>query len=294
MEGNPSTEGPDFLCIGMGKSGTGWIYDQCQRHPDFWMPPIRELHYLDNEYPRRTPKTLEKIQSVERRQAMRQRRAMRLLEDRDFVFAEEMKAVKGQPMDLERYAAMFRFKGNQLSGDVTPSYCTLPEELIARVMARFPHLKIFLMIRDPVSRAWSHFSMKHRGDKIETATLREPDKFREMLRESKVMRMGSPAGIYRTWSNYLDPAMFRYYFFEGLTADSEGISRDVLTFLGCDPAMNPVDAAHNRKAEKPKLDMTPEIHDILVRHFADQIADCARTFGGHANAWAAKYGIDTA
>src|SRR5262249_53298630 len=153
----------------------------------------------------------------EKTQKIRKARGNRPLEDRDYVFLNELVAFEGQPMDLERYAAMFRFKNDQLSGDVTPSYCALSEEVIARVMARFPHLKIILMLRDPVSRAWSHFAMKHRNEAIETSTLREPDKFRELLRTSKVTATGSPSQIYRKWSGFVTPGQFRYYFFEDLT-----------------------------------------------------------------------------
>src|SRR5438093_12007205 len=39
---------PDFLCVGAQKAGTSWLYRQLEPHPDFWMPPIKELHYLDN------------------------------------------------------------------------------------------------------------------------------------------------------------------------------------------------------------------------------------------------------
>ena len=269
------TQGPDFLCIGMGKSGTQWLYDQCRRHPDFWMPPIKEIHYLDREFPRRSRKPRGKRP-----------------QDRDYVFTKEMAAHRGQPMNLERYAQMFRFKGDQISGDVTPSYCTLPEELIERVMARFPHLKIILMLRDPVSRAWSHFGMKHRAQVVEMSTLRDPAKFREMLKTSKVTRMGSPAQIYRKWSRFVAPSQFRYYFFEDLTADSEAVSRDVLTFLGSDPSKNPIDATHNRKASRPKFEITADIRDVLAEHFADELLDSARLFGSHARNWPAKYGID--
>ncbi len=290
MESNPTTEGPDFLCIGMGKAGTGWIYDQCQHHPDFWMPPIKEIHYLDREFPRRTPgRTLKR--PVDVAQAKREKQGKRRLEERDYVFMREMAAFKGQPMDLERYAAMFRFKGNQLSGDVTPSYGAIEEDIVARVMTRFPHLKIFLMLRDPVSRAWSHFSMKHRGAKIPTATLREPDKFREMLATSKVTVTGSPAQIYRKWIRHVPTENFRYYFFEDLMSDPKVVSEDVLRFLGCDPARNPVDAARNRKAEKPKIEITEDIRAILAEHFADEILDSAEIFGGHAATWPAKYGL---
>jgi hypothetical protein len=46
-----ATSGPDFICIGMQKAGTGWLFDQLQYHPDFWMPPIKEIHYLDRDPP---------------------------------------------------------------------------------------------------------------------------------------------------------------------------------------------------------------------------------------------------
>jgi hypothetical protein len=50
----PSVLGTDFLCIGMVKGGTGWLFDQLQFHPDFWMPPIKEMHYLDRAAGART------------------------------------------------------------------------------------------------------------------------------------------------------------------------------------------------------------------------------------------------
>ena len=39
---------PDFLCVGAQKAGTSWLYRQVEAHSDFWMPPMKELHYLDN------------------------------------------------------------------------------------------------------------------------------------------------------------------------------------------------------------------------------------------------------
>ena len=39
--------GPDFLCVGAQKAGTSWLYKQLSGHPDFWMPPWKELHYLN-------------------------------------------------------------------------------------------------------------------------------------------------------------------------------------------------------------------------------------------------------
>ena len=45
---------PDFLCVGMEKAATRWAYDQLRwaDHPDFWMPPVKELRYLYSAVPR--------------------------------------------------------------------------------------------------------------------------------------------------------------------------------------------------------------------------------------------------
>ena len=46
-----TSAGPNFICIGMAKAGTGWLFDQLKHHPDFWMPPIKEFGYLKRDKP---------------------------------------------------------------------------------------------------------------------------------------------------------------------------------------------------------------------------------------------------
>ena len=43
---------PDFLCIGMQKAGTGFLYALCVNSDAFWVPPIKELHHFDETLPR--------------------------------------------------------------------------------------------------------------------------------------------------------------------------------------------------------------------------------------------------
>ena len=42
-----SASGPDFICFGGQKGGTRWLFDQLSHHPDFWMTPVKELHYVN-------------------------------------------------------------------------------------------------------------------------------------------------------------------------------------------------------------------------------------------------------
>lgn len=38
---------PDFLGIGAQKCGTTWLYENLARHPNLFLPAVKELHYFD-------------------------------------------------------------------------------------------------------------------------------------------------------------------------------------------------------------------------------------------------------
>ncbi|MFN2541808.1 MAG: hypothetical protein ABR514_06525, partial [Chthoniobacterales bacterium] len=47
-----------------------------------------------------------------------------------------MEALSNQPsLDLEGYARLFDVKGALISGDITPAYSTLDNEIITRIMS---------------------------------------------------------------------------------------------------------------------------------------------------------------
>jgi hypothetical protein len=39
---------PNFLIIGAEKAGTTWLYDRLKRHPDIFMPEVKEIHYFNS------------------------------------------------------------------------------------------------------------------------------------------------------------------------------------------------------------------------------------------------------
>ena len=41
---------PNFLGIGAQKSGTTWLHANLSQHPQIWMPPVKEIHYLDGKW----------------------------------------------------------------------------------------------------------------------------------------------------------------------------------------------------------------------------------------------------
>jgi hypothetical protein len=285
--------GPDFLCIGAQKGGTRWLYDQLQLHPDFWMPPVKELHYFDRRSPSAASVNLgrraeENLKRTNRRQA---KLALRPLDQRDIDFLAAYVAMPWWRTDLEAYARLFSLKGDLLSGDITPDYSTLTERQIARIMRRFPKARVVFIARDPVERVWSHLTMHMRRGTIArgldaTAVMR-------LMRQRFVVERSYPSQIVARWRRHVPDGQLGLFLFDDLVADADGLRRRVLSFLGGDPARESgiINAAFNRKEDREKAPLSPELRAEIARHFAAEIKASADAFGGAAKGWAAKYGL---
>ena len=277
-EANGSVNGdarPDFLCVGAHKSGTTWLYQQLDSHPDFWMPPVKELHYLDQ------------LSRVQRTSSPRCR------DERDLRFLESIKSLSARPcIDLENYARLFEPKASVLSGDITPSYSTLSDEVIRRIVAYFPNLKVIFLARDPVERAWSHLSMEVRYRQIEPFDVTDIDEVnRNLLRRGMLLRSYPSATVAR-WKRHVHPDLFRVYFFDELQRNPTELRRSILHFLGVDPdKRGRLTVDYNSWAGMEKLELTDKVRSHLAQFFKKELKACAAQLGGPARQWPARYGF---
>ncbi len=282
-------EGPDFICIGLPRSGTGWLYDQLCAHRDFWMPPIKEIRYLDREVIRK-PLAQARLERGKRRAGAAGERSAH--DERDKGFLLEAAAMDGQPRDIARYRDWFRFKGDQLSGDITPSYVTLTDDdVIAEVGRLMPNVKIVFLVRDLVQRAWSGICKAHRAGRFDKDLLDDPKGFRDHIERHDKMERSRVTETIDRWKTNAPQVQFRYFFFDDLAKRPEWTRTEILTYLGADPEGGRLAADYNRKANSEKLDMPPAIEAELVDYFRDELKGCADRLGGHAKDWAARYGI---
>jgi len=300
--------GPDFIGAGMPKAGTGWLYDQLEAHPDFWMPPVKELVYLTQKFPRMQfvdergePRAPRRERSPRRRNegpkrasSQKDRLIQRPLRDhRDVEFLRYASSCRGQPMSLDRYAGLFSFKGDLLSGDITPPYCNLDDEMVRRVAEHFPRTKVILLVRDPVARAWSRICMSHEAGGFDTALLHDAARFRMYIEDSHKLGAVFATEVYRRWRREAPASPFGFFFFDDLANRPHHLRQDILLFIGADPnkKSGELPAEYNRKAQAAKLELTSAAKAVLVDYFADEIRACADLFGGHAINWGASYGL---
>jgi sulfotransferase family protein len=267
---------PDFLCVGVHKGGTTWLYQQLDSHPDFWMPPLKELHYLDQ------------LSRVERSSSPRSR------DERDLRFLAGITALSAKPhIDLEQYGRLFELKGTLLSGDISPNYSTLCDKVIRQVVRFFPELKVIFLARDPVERIWSHLSMQvqyHQIEKFDVTDIEEVN--RKLLRRGMLLR-SYPSAIAARWKRHVHPDRFRIYFFDDLQRNPTELRRSILDFLGADPEKpaSRVAPDYNSWANMEKLQLTDKVRSHLAQFFKKELKTCAKRLGGPARNWPARYGF---
>ena len=266
---------PDFFCIGAQKSGTSWLYLQLELHPDFWMPPQKELHYFDQLGHARLFK------------------APRRGDERDLRFLEAMKKLTDEPfLDLEGYAQLFELKGSLISGDITPAYSTLNEEIISRIVRRFPKLKVIFLARDPVERALSHLSMNVHLQLIKPFNVANTDEVIQKLLYPGVLLRSHPSTIVARWRRYVHPDQFRIYFFEELEQAPDALFSSIVRFLGGDPAKTRAGLNGKRKANsRGKLPFPDQVRCGVARFFEAELKACSAELGGPATTWPARYGL---
>ena len=268
--------GPDFLCIGAHKAGSTWLYQQLDSHPDFWMPPVKELHYLDQ------------LSRVQRAAGPRCR------DERDRRFLERLQSLSAEPgIDLENYGRLFEPKASLLSGDISPNYSTLGNKVIRQVVGYFPNLKVMFLARDPVERVWSHLSMEVYYRQIEPFDVTNIDEVnRNLLRRGMLLR-SYPSAVVARWKRYVHPAQFRVYFFDDLQSNPAELRRSILCFLGADPDKpgSRLTADYNSWTKMEKLPLTDKVRSHLAKFFKKELKTCAARLGGPAREWPARYGF---
>lgn len=292
--------GPDFICVGMPKAGTDWLFDQLQFHPDFWIPPLKEIHYLDREHLRaeNARKFLRLIRKSSKRLEKRLSRR-RPWDERDIQFLEEMESNRGEALNLRSYAKLFRYKGGLLTGDITPAYSALTDDVVRNIAQELPKVRIVMLVRDPIARVWSHISMWHRAGNFDEALLDDPEEFLATLSGSKknlwrqLRNVSYPSQIVARWREHAPNVLFQHYFLDDIATQPDAVRKEVLLYLGADPSKTSgaLLPGHNRKADTAKLSMSGKIRDVLINFFAGELRASAVVFGEQGKEWASRYGL---
>lgn len=285
---------PDFLGIGAPRSATSWLHRALASHPDLWLPPVKELHWLDVQ--RRASHASYPIPGADPRaiaqEFRRDHRRLLLRELRrgkgwsEFRFAARY--LLGRRSD-DWYASLF--PRDKIAGEITPAYMMLPRELVAAIAAPRPDLRAILLMRDPIDRIWSgtrHFALSGRppGGELDDET-----------RARVVDRFDSPGVRLRTdylraleiWRDVLGPDRVFVGFYDEVLSDPAGLLARILEFLGADPAIAHAAPDLGRRVNAAEAtDLPRELAVELARRYREPLRVLANEFGGPPAHWLAR------
>lgn len=210
---------------------------------------------------------------------------------------------------LREYAAHFAAAGGRVKGEITPAYGILPVERIRTVREVLPRVRLILLLRNPVDRAWSHALMDlafRRG--------RAPDQvpeseYRAFLESETAARRGDYAAILDAWLGVFPPDRLYVGFFEAIRERPRVLLSEVFRHIGVSTDVD-WDAFPTAKVIVPRVSPARKGHDVavldeageadserhpcpepirawLVRRYAGDLERLAERFGEPAARWRA-------
>lgn len=269
--------GPDFICFGMQRAGTRWLYDQVSAHPDAWMPPIKEIGHFNNKCfkPTNSPNAVkypphghEQLSATERDAFFR-------------AFTPECRAV-----DPDRwYLDLFNAKNGRIAGDISPEYAAIRGISIRATLSLCPDAHYVFLIRDPVERFWSAANLHVRAHHYEPQRLQSWSELRAMLAGPVHRRRSKPSKIWKHWRDAGPNARMQFFFYDDIRERPAAARDAIFTFLDLDPARCQLPPDFDRKAGQAKLPMPRELRRQLTRYFLPEYEACAEIFGGRTVEW---------
>jgi hypothetical protein len=200
----------DFLIIGAPRCGTTSLYNYLKEHPQIFMPKQKELYFLCAE---RTPEVV--------------------------------------PKHIKRVATFDEYKRHfaeaspsQIKGEATPRYLSMYEETIENAKKYFPNwqdIKIIISLRDPVERAFSHYTQDRRAGIEHRPFVTAFKRNLKLMRDQdKRERYRYPGMYYEQVKAYLDNFHnVKIILYDDLVQDRQKVCSEVFSFLGVDPAFVP-------------------------------------------------------
>lgn len=286
---------PTFLGIGAHKAGTSWLYEQLVAHPEVYMSPKKEIHFFD-----RSPHYLSsnilaepspllrpfKLESEDwKRMGIDVMRMAKCLLTGDFERAEWYRKWLFGYYDEAWYASLFpRSAKYKAYGEISPSYSMLRSEDVARIKAVNPNMKLLLMLRDPIDRAWSNIRFGSGKGRLQV-DLASPDDIIRALQQPKVVLRGDYEQTLATYLEHFDSSQVLVCFYEAIKHDPVGLMAGVTSFLEIAPFQSGVVNAQKRvNASKPRP-IPRIVKEYLLETYTPRVESLSSTLGSYANGW---------
>ena len=279
---------PRFLGIGAQKAGTTWLYENLRRHPQLWLPPVKELHYLDQKPPRLTKRLFGKTAPMRTARQHLREQLLGFVSGRsrweDLAWAARYCLL---PRSDAWYRSLFPEIEGRMPGEICPGYARLDAEAVGEVRRRMPEARILYLLRDPIERSWSTSAMHFRKPRFGRIHEFSDAEIEAHFTRPKTARHDDYLGNLASWSRHYPPEQMFVGFFDDLVEDPRAFLASVLCFLGVDASDRaiPPDVGSRRNAGEGEV-IPERFARFLARHHYARICALDERFSNsHTKRW---------
>jgi hypothetical protein len=292
---------PDFLIVGAQKAGTSWLASNLSRHPNVWMPPLKELHYFDERI-KEHPFGASLVRLSSRRyteedwypwywryqlQDLLKRRFRRYGKNLDPETVLWALTFFGRPPSDRWYASLFEKGRGKITGEATPDYSILDEGMVAHIQELMPHAKVIFFMRNPIERPYSSAVMQLRnlkgmGRGVEETAL-QPF-FESFFRQTTVVSHTRYLRSLEKWRRFYPDEQIFVGFLEDIHFYPVRLLQRLYRFLELDPS-------HAQEVKKRKINpgfqehMPAQLAAQLARTYYRDLQRLSACFGGYTCFW---------
>jgi hypothetical protein len=284
---------PNFLGIGASRSGTTWLYANLRRHPDIWLPPIKELHYFDRRHvPRR------ENQYYREQLRKRSRRYRRLKTYRTALKRRDAALLRDLRWDLyffarrrtnRWYTGLFRPGQGQIAGEITPAYAFLKPDVVEEIQGINPDLKVIYLLRDPIDRSWSSAVKElRRGNERSVSDIPDEAFFKHFNRAGHERRRDYVRTL-NTWEGVFGRERMFVGFLDDIEQDPRELLQRLYGFLGVPGNRAKIPARFLKKrvnaSQERRSAIPPRFEAFLADLYLPQLQELSGRFGEPVTGW---------
>ena len=211
---------PQFVLVGVPRSGTTSLYQYLRQHPGLTLGDRKEINFL--AFPG------------------------------DEVARRDYPWLRFEVRTLAEYQALFDGAGDRVAVDFSAS-CFRSPVAIERIERFVPDARLFVLLRDPVGRAWSAYLNRVRKG-YET---RPPDE--ALVPGERAVDNGFYNERLVAFRRAFGPDRVRVWLFDDLVAQPRATLAEIFGYLGVDPAVKIDVAAVYNKASVPRAGLVQRL-----------------------------------
>jgi len=251
---------PDFLIVGPQRTGTSWLYVHLRFHPEILFSRPKEIFFFSS------------LKNRDSRRFVTDHLDWYLRFFRDPMWLWAIKT----GVCLYRHHRLYR---PRIRGESTASYASLAPDVIDDIVRLNPAIKVILMVRNPVERAWSDAKYYFERRQRQIADV-PPEEAKAFFTDRYQLSCARYSENYDNWSARLLPGHLLLGRFDDIALHPERILLDIMRFLGVGDDPSYVDPSVHRPVNTTSASPVPaDYKSFLEELFKDEIVRLRDRFG---------------